>query len=69
MKYQVTVRRKEHREHVFEVDAESREEAEDKALEASCDHDFDQNTVHYADEDVTFVSKTNAQGDSPRPRG
>jgi prephenate dehydrogenase len=59
MKYQVTVRRKEHREHVFEVEADSREEAEDKALEASYDHGFNQNQVHYADEDVTFVSAPN----------
>jgi hypothetical protein len=71
MKYQVTVRRKEYREHIFEVDAESREDAEDKALEASCDHDFGQNTVHYADEDVTFVSEpneTSAGTDASAPR-
>lgn len=60
MKYQVTVRRKEHREHIFEVDAESREEAEDKALEDSCDHDFGENQVHFADEEVVFVSEPNA---------
>ena len=59
MKYQVTVRRKEHREHIFEVEANSSEEAENKALEESCDHDFGMNTVHYADEDVTFVSEPN----------
>lgn len=52
LKYQVTVRRNEYREHTFEVEANSREEAEDKALEASSDHDYSQNTVHYTDEEV-----------------
>lgn len=56
MKYNVTVRRKEHREHIFCVEAGSEEEAEDNALEASCDHDFNQNTVHYANEDVTCIT-------------
>ena len=55
MTYQVTVRRTEHREHTFKVEALSREEAEDKAMEAACDHDFGQNTVCHAEEEVASV--------------
>lgn len=55
MKYKVTVRRVEYRENVFTVDAESAGEAEDMALEASSDHDFNQNSVSHADEEVMNV--------------
>lgn len=55
MKYNVTVKRVEQREHKFQVDANSPEEAEDKALELACDHDFGQNSVSFADEEVVSV--------------
>lgn len=55
MKYNVTVKRVEQREHTFEVDADSPEEAEEKALESACDHDFNQNSVSFADEEVVSV--------------
>lgn len=57
MKYEVLIVRIEHRKHLFFVDAESLEEAEDKAIEMSCDHDFNQNPVHWAEEEIVFSAK------------
>lgn len=56
-KYKVTIRRVEHREHVFEVEADSKDEAHDLGLEASFEHDFNESPVHHADEDVVSVVK------------
>jgi len=53
MKWKVTVQRVEYRSAEFVVDADDADEAEDKGLEASCDHDFSVNTVDHAEEDVT----------------
>ena len=55
MKWKVTVQRVEYRSAEFVVDADDADEAEDKGLEASCDHDFSVNTVDHAEEDVTSV--------------
>lgn len=57
MKYKVTIRRKEYREHVFEVDAKSRAEAEGLAVEASWDHDFGQDRVDHAEEEVISIAE------------
>jgi len=54
MMYRVTIVRQEHREHVFEVEADSMEEAEEKATEESYDHDFGQDKVHYAGQEVVL---------------
>lgn len=55
MKYKVTVQRIEYREHGFVVGGATLEEAENNALEEAGDHDFRQNTVCHADEEVTQV--------------
>jgi hypothetical protein len=55
MKYQVVVQRTEHREHTFTVEADSRNEASAKALDAASDHDFNQNAVGHADESVVGI--------------
>ena len=69
MKYLVTIRRKEYREHVFEIDgATSRGEAESEALNMSCDHDFSENTVCHADEEVVYISESSNDGASDTPK-
>ena len=57
MKYLVTVRRKEYREHVFTIEASSKLDAEALALSAADDHDFSENSVDYADEDVVEIKE------------
>lgn len=52
MTYRVTIQRTEHREHTFEVTADSAAEANEAALEMVGDHDFGQNSVSSADEVV-----------------
>jgi hypothetical protein len=55
--YLVTVSRTETRNHVFCVSAESREEAEELAIENSYDHDFREDRVVHADENVTSTTE------------
>jgi len=57
MIYQVTVDRIEVRKHTFFVSAESEEEASDKALHMSRDHNFLSNTVCDAWEEVNEITK------------
>ena len=55
MKYLVTVTRTEHRDHTFVVEARNKEEAEELGLEMSNDHEFDEDEICYANEEVTSV--------------
>lgn len=57
MKYAVTIQRTEYREHQFQVDADSEDEACDIAMDSVCDYDFGDSPVSSADETVTSVSK------------
>lgn len=53
--YKVTIKRIESREHTFTVVAGSKESAEELAIEESYDHDFNQNSVSFADEEIVSV--------------
>lgn len=53
MKYRVTIQRIEYRNHEFEVEASCPVEAGEKAMDASCDHDFGTDQVSCADAVVT----------------
>ena len=66
MKWKVTVQRVEYRSAEFVVDADDADEAEDKGLEASCDHDFSVNTVDHAEEDVTSARSAAVEWDNPQ---
>lgn len=55
-RYVVRIRREEHRTHDFEVLAASSENAEELARKAADDHDFLQNSVCFAEEDVISVT-------------
>ena len=55
MKFDVTIQRTEYREHVFRVEAENEAAAHDAAMEATCDYNFRDSPVGYADEEVTAV--------------
>ena len=55
MKFNVTIQRTEYREHVFEVEADSPEEAVEKAEEESCDYNFYNSPISSATEEVIAV--------------
>lgn len=56
MKYQVTMQRQEFRTHTFEVEADSLEEAETKAEEASWDYNWLDSSIEHADEEIISSS-------------
>ena len=55
-RFTVTVRRVEYREHVFEVEADSREQAEEE-VQASLipDYDWHNSPVYHGDEEIMAV--------------
>lgn len=57
MKYLVTIVRKEYKENVFEVEADSPDAAEELAYEKSEDFDFTQVPVKSADEEIIAVEE------------
>ena len=57
MKFLVTVQRTEYKSHEFEVEADSPEAAEDAALDAVGDFDFNCATVGNAEESVVSVKE------------
>jgi hypothetical protein len=59
MKFKITIRRIERREHTFEVEAKSAAEAQDLALENSADHDFGEDRVLHSEEEVVHIHKIN----------
>jgi hypothetical protein len=58
MKFDVDMQRTEYRSHTFTVEADSREQAEEAAEEASCDFNWHDASLKSADEDVVGVAIT-----------
>lgn len=59
MKFKIVIQRIEHREHTFEVEAASSAAAQNLAFEISANHDFNQNQVHYATEELVSIEVLN----------
>jgi hypothetical protein len=57
MKYNVTIVREEHREHTFQVEADTEDAAYDIAMDEVANYDFGNSPIKWADENVTSITK------------
>ncbi|MEE9540813.1 MAG: hypothetical protein V3V85_04880 [Candidatus Thorarchaeota archaeon] len=57
MKFDVAMQRTEYRSHTFTVEADSRDEAEQAADEASCDFDWHDASIGSADEECVGITE------------
>lgn len=67
MQFDVTIQRTEYREHVFRVEAESRDAAYGAGLRASYDYDFSDSREVEASEDVISIEPVMAGKRHRRP--